>query len=48
MLALMIAILVITILATIAAFTGAYILRKKNIARRKLHQQHSNQAKSNI
>lgn len=46
MLALMIAILVITIIATIAAFTGAYILRKKNIARRNLRQQlSSHQAK---
>ncbi len=45
MLALMIAILVITMIATIAAFTGAYILRKKNLARRKLHQHPSSQAK---
>jgi type II secretory pathway pseudopilin PulG len=44
MLALMIVILVITIIATIAAFTGAYILRKKNIARRKLRQHSSSQA----
>lgn len=35
MLALMITVLVITIIATIAAFTGAYILRKKNRERRK-------------
>lgn len=41
----MIAVLVITIIATIAAITGAYILRKKNIIRRKLRQQLSNQAK---
>lgn len=48
MLALMIAILVITIIATIAAFTGAYILRKRNVARRKLRQQHSNHTKGHI
>ena len=48
MLGLMIAILIITIISTIAAFTGAYILRKKNLARRKLRQHPSSQAKSNI
>lgn len=41
----MIALLIITIIATIAAFTGVYILRKKNIARRKLRQQPSSQTK---
>lgn len=45
MLALMIALLAITFIATIAAFTGAYILRKKNLARRKLRQHSSSQAK---
>jgi len=45
MLALMITILIITIIATIAAFTGAYIFRKKNLARRKLHKQPSFETK---
>lgn len=45
MLALMIGILIITIIATIAAFTGAYILRKKNLARRQLHKQPSFETK---
>lgn len=44
----MIAILVITIIATIAAFTGAYILRKKNNARRKLLEQSNGKIISRI